>query len=142
MRNAAEEILDRGCKLLQSFLSKHGFAFLPLATGPSSGGPFASAEFKRGDRRLELHFRDSLGMVTYHLGPRSVTHEEYMLSVLGNPYASRYPGFSDDPLDAFRGLSEDLMEHCNEFLEGTDEAFLSRIEDARARWANRPKLPD
>jgi hypothetical protein len=65
-----------------------------------------------------------------------------MFSVLGEPNLSRYPGFSKDPLDAFRDLRDDVENCCAEFLEGTSETFLRRIEDARIRWAAIPKLPD
>jgi hypothetical protein len=82
--------------------SEHGFVFVRLGAGDSSGGRFASAEFRRADRAFEFHFRFSLGMVTYRLGSESVSHEEYMCSVLGKPNLSRYPGFAIDPLDAFR----------------------------------------
>jgi hypothetical protein len=136
-----EEILLQGSELLKPIFSKHGFIFAVSGTGNSSGGQFASAEFTRGERRFELHFRFSLGMVAYHLGSKSISHEEYMCSVLGKPYLSKYPGFSDDPLDAFCDLRQDLETHCSEFLEGTNDAFLHRIEDGRIRWANRQKLP-
>jgi hypothetical protein len=96
----------------------------------------------RGDRRFEFHVRYGLGIVIYRLGSQWVSHEEYMFSVLGKPNASRYPGFSQNPLDAFSHLLDDLQDYAMDFLEGSDEAFLNRIEDGRARWANRPKLPD
>jgi hypothetical protein len=68
-----------------------------------------------------FHFRHSLGMVTYHLDSLSMSHQEYMRSVIGRPNASHYPGFSDDPMDAFRHLQLDLEEHYVDFLEGSDE---------------------
>ena len=64
-----------------------------------------------------------------------------MCSILGKPNLSYYPGFSNDPLDAFRHLRDDLQNYCDEFLEGTNDTFLRRVEDARVRWASRPKLP-
>ena len=142
MPSNPEETLLQGSELLKPLFTKHGFAFVPLDKGNSSGGPFASAGFIKGDRRFEFHFRFSLGMVTYHLGSESITHQEYMCSVLGEPNRSRYPGFSDDPLDAFRNLRDDVENHCIEFLEETSDAFLRRIEDARMRWARIPKLTD
>jgi hypothetical protein len=137
-----EEILREGSELLMPLFAEHGFVFARSGAGDSSGGRFASAEFRRDDRRLEFHFRFSLGMVCYHLGSESISHEEYMCSVLGKPNLSHYPGFSNDPLDAFRQLREDVEKYCIEFLDGTDEAFHLRIEEARSCWANRPKLPD
>jgi hypothetical protein len=136
-----EEILFQGSELLKPIFSKHGFIFVLSGKGKSSGGYFASAEYRRGERTFELHFRYSLGMVAYHLGSESISHEEYMCSVLGKPHLSKYPDFSDDPLDAFRALRHDLATYCGEFLEGTNDAFLHRIEDGRIRWANRQKLP-
>ena len=61
---------------------------------------------------------------------------------VGKSNLSRYPGFSAEPLDAFRNLRDDLQDYCGEFLEGTAETFIRRIEDARLRWAAIPKLPD
>lgn len=137
-----EEILLQGSELLMPVFATHGFVFVCLAKGESSGGKFASAEFRRGNRKFEFHFRYGLGMVSYHLGSESISHQEYMCSVLGKPNLSRYPGFSIEPLDAFRDLRNDLEDYCIEFLKGTDEAFFHRIEDARQRWAALPKLPD
>ena len=142
MSTKPETILLQGSESLKPLFSEHGFAFAPLGGGSSSGGQFAYAEFRRVDRRFEFHFRYSLGMVTYHLGSKSISHQEYMSSVLGTPGLSHYPGFSNDPLEAFRDLRDDLQSYCAEFLEGTNETFLHRIEHARSRWANRPKLPE
>jgi hypothetical protein len=130
MTNQAEEMLQRGSALLAPLLLRHGFSFNILDTGNSSGGRFASGEFKRGTRRLQFHFRHGLGMVTYSLADRSMTHQQYMRSVNGGLYASHYPGFSDDPLDAFRHVLLDLEQHGSDFLGGTDECLLRRVEGA------------
>jgi hypothetical protein len=137
-----EEILLQGSELLKPLFSEYGFNFARLGAGNSSGGRFASAEFRRSDRSFQFHFRYSLGMVTYHLGSESISHEEYMCSVLGKPYLSHYPGFSSDPLEAFRDLRDDLQSYCSDFLHGSNDTFLRRIEDARVRWVIRPKLPE
>ena len=68
MPSDPEKTLLQGSELLKPLFTKHGFDFVPLDKGKSSGGHFASAEFIRGDRRFEFHLRFSLGMVTYHLG--------------------------------------------------------------------------
>jgi len=135
-------MLHQGSELLMPLFAAHGFTFVQSGGGESSGGPFAFGEFRRGNRWFEFHFRFSLGMVSYHLDSESISHEEYMCSVLGKPNLSHYPGFSNDPLDAFRDLREDIQNYCIEFLAGTNEAFQRRIEDARICWASRPKLPD
>src|SRR5580698_6123662 len=99
MSNKAEEWLVHGSDLLRPLLMGHGFTYRTLNTGNSSGGQFAAGEFIRGTRRLEFHFRYSLGLVSYHLDSRSIFHQEYMRSVLGKPNASHYPGFSSEPMD-------------------------------------------
>src|ERR1700733_2642043 len=46
-------------------MRSHGFVFGPTTAGDGSGGSFARGEFRGGNRRLELHYRYSLGLVTY-----------------------------------------------------------------------------
>lgn len=142
MSNKAEEWLIRGSDLLRPLLMGHGFTYRTLNKGNSSGGQFAAGEFRRGTRRLEFHFRYSLGLVSYHLDSRSMLHQEYMCSVLGRPNASHYPGFSNDPMDAFRDLRLDMEAYCSDFLEGADDQLLRRIEDAHARPCYKIGLPD
>jgi hypothetical protein len=138
----ADEMLQRGSELLDTLLSAHGFTFYTLYSGGSSGGPFASGEFRRDDRRLELHFRCSLGMVKFHLAGRSMSHQDYMRSVIGKPSPSHYPGFSPDPLEAFRDLRLDLEEYGSEFLAGTDACLNRRIDQAEAQPNRTSGLPD
>jgi len=137
-----ETILLQGSELLKPLFLSRGFVFAQLEGGNSSGGGFASGEFRRADRSFEFHVRSNLGMVVYHLGTESISHHDYMLSVLGKPGLSSYPGFSTDPLDAFRNLHDDLRNHCDEFLDGTNEAFLRRVADARSFAAKMPRLPE
>jgi hypothetical protein len=141
LTNHAEEMLQRGSVLLAPVLLGHGFSFKILEAGGGSGGHFASGEFKRGTRRLQFHFRHSLGIVTYSLADRSMTHQQYMRSVQGGVEASNYPGFSDDPLDAFRHLLLDLEQHGSDFLSGTDERLLRCIDEALAMPKTRTGPP-
>ena len=124
------EVMESGRKILERVLGPHGWRFVPGPSGASSGGQYAQADVIRGDRRLELHFRHSLGLVTYHLGSASVSHEAYMEVLLGCRGASRYPGFSDDPLDGFRGLAADLQQHAMDFVAGPGEHFQRCVERA------------
>jgi hypothetical protein len=78
----AEEILREGSAILDPLLAAHGFVFHLLGSGSSSGGAFAFGEFRKDGRRLELHFRASLGMVAYHLAGCSMSHVDYIRSVL------------------------------------------------------------
>src|SRR5579871_1399125 len=127
-----DQILKQGLKILDEVMIPHGFAsvFTDLR-GLGSGGEFSSAVYARVNRRLELHLRFSLGLVAYHLDKISLSHEDYMWSVIGKRHSSNYPGFSDDPLDGFRHLLRDLVEYGSAFLTGTDEEFLRHVEKAR-----------
>ncbi|HWG19831.1 MAG TPA: hypothetical protein VG225_04810 [Terracidiphilus sp.] len=138
----AESILERGSNILEPRFVRHGFVYKKIGAGPSSGGHYAAGEFRKGTRRIEFHFRYSLGMVTYHLGAQSMFHQDYMRSILGRENASHYPGFSSDPLDGFHHLLQDLEEHCGEFLSGSDESFSNRIQDAQAKQSSSPGIPD
>lgn len=111
-----KKLLIDGARLLEPILGPHGFQFQFSGEGKGSGGTFASGEFVRGVRRLELHFRHGLGLVTYHTGGQSVSHVNYMQE-LGFGEVHRYPGFSDDPIAAFHDLAHDLT-FADDFLSG------------------------
>jgi len=110
-------VLGNGARILEPFLAPHGFSFSFREEGDSSGGPFAWGEFRSGQRRLALHMRWSLGLVTYSIGEVEVSHEAYMRE-LGVRSECRYPGFSEDPLDGFRHLASDLKSRTADFLSG------------------------
>jgi len=122
------EVLKRGADILAPALVPHGFHFSMGASGGSSGGAFAQGEFVRENRKLELHFRWSLGLVTYHLGKHKLAHEDYMRALLGRSGASHYPCFSEDALATFEALRQDLVKHCSDFVSGTGEQFSQCIE--------------
>lgn len=111
------DILTKGALLLEPALKPHGFSFLFRQEGQGSGGHFATGEFIRGDRRLELHFRYSLGLVAYHVGEACVSHSGYM-DELGVRERAAYPGFSNEPLDGFRHLADDIERFGEDFLRG------------------------
>ena len=94
-----------------------------LWSGQNSGGVSDSGRYVKGDRSLELHFRFSLGMVTYHIASVSLAHEEYMRHVAPSGTA-QYPGFSEDPLEAFAHLALDLTSYAQDFLCGSGVEFL------------------
>ena len=119
----ALETFRAGCKILDEVMNSHGFFLIEGLSGKSSGGDFASGEYVRGERRLEIHFRHSLGLVTYQIGDLLLTHEAYMRALLGKNGGNKYPGFSDNPLDGFRHLSYDLSHFSKDFLSGPGEEF-------------------
>ena len=124
------ETLQTGCEILDPVLIQHGFHRLPVESGRGSGGAFSRTEYIRGNRRLALGFRYSLGDVVYHAGTTSLSHEAYMQAVLGRRGANQYPEFSEDPLDGFQHLRHDLERYCTEFLSGSDAEFAGVVEKA------------
>ena len=99
MEDAFATTWNSGLAMLTDLMASHRLELVQTGSGNSSGGRYASAEFRRGDRILEVHFRGTLGLVTYHLGTAYVSHVDFMLSVFGREWASNYPGFSNDPLN-------------------------------------------
>lgn len=142
MDSKAEVILQKGAAILSELLLAHGFQFSVLTAGSGSGGEFATGEFIKGARSLEIHFRYSLGMVSYRYADRSISHQDYMRSMMGRTNSSHYPGFSSDPLDGFRHLKLDLEEYGSEFLDGTDECLRLRFDQVVIQPENNLKLPD
>ncbi len=122
MKSTATEMLRRGRTFIDPIMAAHGFVWEPMWAGKSSGGVSDSGRYIKEKRNLELHFRSSLGLVTYHLGKLSLTHEEYMRQV-APVGGAKYPGFSEDPLDAFRDLAHDLSAYAYDFLSGRGEEF-------------------
>jgi len=125
------EILQCGADILAPVLVPHGFRFAIVDFGSSSGGAAAHGDFVHGERRLELHFRWSLGLVTYHVGSLSLAHDDYLRALLGRSRAGHYPGTSEEPLAGFEALRQDLVEHCSDFVSGTGEQFRQCVERHR-----------
>jgi hypothetical protein len=129
IENKTVTILEEGRKLIDPIMKANGFRWEAGATGKSSGGHFASGQYVKGNRKLELHFRHSLGLVTYHIVDVSLFHEDYRLHVAGKGKA-QYPGFSNDPLDGFKHLATDLSNFASDFLSGPGEEFKKAKERA------------
>jgi hypothetical protein len=113
-----------GVEILDPVLQPHGFRFTLEDHAKGSGGWFASGSYTNGDRCLDLHFRQSLGLVTYHIGEDSVDHETYMrfLGVYGR---NEYPDFPENPLESFHHLAADIRNYCADFISGNGQQFLS-----------------
>ena len=121
-----EQVLDRGVGELTKVLEPAGFVFIDSGEDSDSHGAFARGDFLRGDRRLELQVRSSLGLVRYHFGDYVLSHEDLIHGVRGTeriPGPSEYPGFSNDPLAPFRHLGGDLERFGAVFLSGGAKAF-------------------
>jgi hypothetical protein len=137
MKSTPSEILREGRAALDPLLLAHGFSFKEGSAGCGSGGPSSSGVYVNGNRKLEIHFRFSLGLVTYHFEGRSVEHEGYMRALLGSAGGNRYPGFSDDPLSGFKNLAYDLENFATAFLNGDCEEF-ARCAAASEEWKKIP----
>jgi hypothetical protein len=122
-------LLSTGMPIVALVLYPHGFVWVPGSSGPSSGGMFDSGTFVRAERSLELHVRGGLGLVTYHIGPVAISHEDYMIHT-GHKTDSRYPGFNRDPVEAFRSLAYDLTNFGSDFLLGSGETLVAARRSA------------
>ena len=109
--------------MLTPLLAAHGFRFEGVSAGKASGGRYAEWAFRKDDRRLELHYRYSLGLVRYHADAVSASHAAYM-KTLGVEDRCQYPGYPDDQLDGFRHLLHDLQHFGEAFLRGDTEALV------------------
>ena len=137
MKKPPTEILREGCSIFDPVMNEHGFSFQEGPAGRSSGGPSASGVYVNADRRLEIHFRYSLGLVTYQYKERSIDHESYMHALLGYNGGNRYPGFSDDTLAAFHGLAYDMQHFATAFLTGDFKEFARCVVTAE-EWKKTP----
>ena len=132
MKNEAIAILKEGRTYIDPIMESNGFSWVSGFSGKSSGGFSDSGVYVKDDRRVELHFRWSLGLVTYHIGDIQISHEDYMLYVAGKGKAS-YPGFSKDPIDGFKHLAEDLQKYGHDFLSGSGAKLLEAIKNKNER---------
>ena len=131
----ATALLERGVAELTAVLGPAGFEFIQSDEGVDSGGAFASGEFLKGDRRLELGVRSSLVLVRYHFGDESLPHEDSVRGVRALEAIAaegQYPGFSTDPMAGFRHLRHDLDRFGAIFLRGGAKAFR-----ALKKWVNK-----
>ncbi|MFI5094410.1 MAG: hypothetical protein ACHQIK_13300 [Candidatus Acidiferrales bacterium] len=139
MNKPPVETLREGRAILDPLMNEYGFFFVDGPSGRSSGGPYASGRYVNTDRELEIHYRFSLGLVTYHFGEICIDHESYMRVVLGSKGGNKYPGYSDDPLEAFRDLAYDIENFGTAFLEGDLKRFAS-YATAAGKWRKIPGI--
>ena len=133
MNKSPIEILRDGRIVLDQVMNKYGFAFEDGPSGKSSGGPSASGTYVNKDRKLEVHFRYPLGLLTYHFGTVSIEHESYVHALLGNEGGNKYPGFADSPSVQFEDLARDLQHFAASFLDGDFESFSQIAKTAAQR---------
>jgi len=115
-----ESELDKGVALLDPVMNKNGFQFVFSSKGNGSGGLFAAGYYEKGNRRLNMSVRYSLGCVTYQFEGYKIYHEDYLRAVRAR---GEYPGFSKQVIEAFGHLLDDLQGLFSVFLSGRDEAL-------------------
>jgi hypothetical protein len=123
-------ILDAESKIVGVVIEPHGFVWAHGKTHQGHPGNAARGTFVKGDRQLKLGFRWSLGPVIYRIGSVSVVREALM-KYAGHYAEAEYPGFSTDPLDAFRHLAGDLHRFGGDFMFG-DGATIIAASKAKA----------
>jgi hypothetical protein len=111
-------------KVVGVVIEPHGFVWSLGKTHEGHPGTAARSAFVKGDKRLELGFRWNLGPVTYRVGTASVSHEALM-RYSGHHANAAYPGFSSDPMDAFRNLASDLKKFGEDFLFGEGATIIA-----------------
>jgi hypothetical protein len=122
-----EAMMIAGNAVLAEVLEPAGFTVGPIHIGKGSGGNFAVARWIRADQSLELHARYALGIVRYGWGDEVFDHR-HIVGVLG--VSPSYPGFSDDPVDGFRHLMDDLRGPLADFVGPNNRNILV----AARRW--------
>jgi hypothetical protein len=68
--------------------------------------------------------------VKYSLGSKSAQHEYFLWALTGQKREAKYPGSSEDLLDGFRRLFDDLNQFCTVFLSGTDKELQKALQKA------------
>jgi hypothetical protein len=111
-----------------------GFSVGPTYLGKGSGGNFAVARWTRGEQSLELHTRWALGIVLYGWGDEVFDHR-HIVCALG--VSASYPGYSDDPVDGFRHLADDLRGPLARFLGPDNQELLA----AARQWTPPTRVP-
>jgi hypothetical protein len=102
-----------------------------------SGGPAAIATWRRADgMSVEAHVRGNLGIVRYCWADAAVTHQDYLRA---RGRHGEYPGYSDNPADAFGHLASDLEGVAADVLTLTHQEFAAVAAAAAAQ--PKPGLP-
>jgi hypothetical protein len=117
-------ILDAGAKILGVVIEPYGFVWALGRAHAGHPGNATRGAFVKDDRQLELGFRWSLGPVTYRVGNASVSHE-VLMRFAGHYADAQYPGYSKDPLDAFRHLAVDLEKYGGDFMFGDGATIIA-----------------
>jgi len=129
-RRTDAELLAEGAGILEPTMADQGFRFGGVSEEKVGHRVAARGRFSRRGRALDLQVRSGVAIAAYVARERLLLHPDYMAG-LGASGAMRYPGFSSDPLDAFRRLRADLVRFARPFLAGRGMREFEKIADAR-----------
>ena len=135
MRSDPGKFLERGKLVLDQTLRGRGYTFKIVTEGTGSGGNFAVGRYEKEDRSIELHVRHALGIVIYKVGESTLKHQDLVACLGIRREEFSYPGFSDDPLEAFEHLRHDLEGPLARFLDGSED---TRFGDCARQIASDP----
>jgi arsenate reductase len=111
------EWLKSGASLLDDVFRPHAFKFGGVREQTTGNRSIAVGTFQRRGRAVELQVRSGVLVAVYLANGKRLPHPEY-LERLGVASQMRFPGFSKDPLNAFRRLRADLLRFGKPFLTG------------------------
>lgn len=122
-----DTFLQQGAKILAPKLEALGYRFEVIERPiQGSGGTFAVAGFRRGERLIRIWARFDNIRVNYVVADAEFTHTDHMRA-LGLERSAQFPGFNDgNTFSAFRRLLHDL-DFCGEFLTGDAEQIIERV---------------
>lgn len=124
------KVLAEGNALLSAVLTPAGFSLGPTKNVDGSGGAAAVAVWTKRRQSIELHMRYGLGIVDYGWGwGRKKFSHRHLCDALSCEH--EYPGFSTDPLDAFRHLAADLARDPLNRVLGPDHR---KVRKAARAW--------
>jgi arsenate reductase len=132
------ELLEAGARLLADALKPYGFKFDGVRTEKVGHRAVAVGRFARRGRAVEIQVRSGVSIALWIAGERRMLHPDYM-ECLRASAQMRYPGFSKDPLEAFRRLRADFFRFGGPFLAGKAVKEFERHYDARQAPASKDK---
>ncbi len=124
------ELLEAGAGILADAFQPYGFKFGGVRQEKLGHRAVAVGQFARRGRAVELQVRSGVSIALWAAGERRMLHPDYM-ECLGASAQMRYPGFSKDPLDAFRRLRADFFRFGGPFLAGKAIKEFERHHDSR-----------
>lgn len=128
--------LKAGLLILDPLLSINGFVHDSISHGKGSGGSFATVNYNKTGRCLELHYRYGLGIAKYYVNNAELHHVSYM-KLLGVYRKSAFASTElVGDLQGFEQLKQDLVNFGVDFLEGDGKEF----ERLAALFAQNPKM--